>query len=252
MSDLPPPPPPELTGGFPQPNPLPPAGSPRLQRIRGISKVLTVLMGVIIPLQVLAVVDSWRLARSARDLLDGVITVEAFDEASSRSLGALSGLLVAPAAVLTIVWMYRMAQNLRLLGRTDATWAPGWALGGWFAPPCVLYVVPWLMLGELWRGSDPEVPAHAPDWKKRPLPWFLHAWWVLYGLLPVIGVVNTVDTLRRIGDGGDVDSFTLAEQLVQHRGLNLALAVVSVGAAACYFMLVRRLSERHIAATREP
>lgn len=252
MSDLPPPPPPELTGGFPQPAAVPAPGAPRLQRIRGVAKVLRVLMGVIIPLQLLTVFDSWRLAGSARDLLDGTITVEAFDTASGRSLGALSGLLVAPTAVLTIVWMYRMAQNLRLLGRSGATWAPGWALGGWFAPPCVLYVVPWLMFGELWRGSDPDVAAHTPDWKRGPLPWFLHAWWVLYGLLPVAGIVNTIDTLRRFGNEGDIDSFTLAEQLDRYAGLNLALAVVSVGAAVCYFMLVVRLSERHMAATREP
>jgi len=252
MSDLPPPPPPELTGGFPQPAGLPTSETPRLQRIRGVAKILTVVMGVMVPLQVLAAVDSWRLAGSARDLLDGTISVDDFDAASGRSLGALSGLLVMPAAVLTVVWMYRMAQNLRTLGRTGATWAPGWALGGWFAPPCVLYVVPWLMLGELWRGSDPAVPAHTPDWKRGPLPWFLHAWWVLYGLVPVVGIVNTVDTLRRIGSEGEVDSITFAEQLDRYAPLNLALAVVSVAAAACFFVLVRRLSERHMAATREP
>ncbi|MFZ9481337.1 MAG: DUF4328 domain-containing protein [Ilumatobacteraceae bacterium] len=252
MSDLPPPPPPELTGGFPQPTPTPGPEAPKLQRIRGISKVLQVLMGVIIPLQLLGVFDSWRVAGSARDFLDGTITQEAFDTASGRSLGALGGLLVMPAAVLTIVWMYRMAQNLRLLGRTGATWAPGWALGGWFAPPVVLYVVPWLMFGELWRGSNPDVPAHTPDWKRGPLPWFLHAWWVLYGLLPIASIVNTIDTLRRATSEGELDSLTLAEQLDKYATLNLALAVISVGAAATYLMLVRHLSVRHMAATREP
>ena len=70
-----------------------------------------------------------------------------------RTLGSLVGLLVIPIAVLTIIWMFRMAGNLRQLGRTGATWAPGWAIGGWFCPPCAIYAIPWLMFRELWRGS---------------------------------------------------------------------------------------------------
>lgn len=230
----------------------PSAPVPRLQRIRGVSKVLQILIAVIVPLQVLAIVDTWRLAGTARDFLAGSITETAFNAATQRSLSTLSGLLVMPAAVLTVVWMYRMAQNLRSLGRTGATWAPGWALGGWFAPPCALYVIPWLMFGELWRGSDPAVPAHSPDWKRGPLPWFLHAWWVLYGLLPIAGLISTVDTLRRIGESDSGDSLDFARQLDDRAVLNLGIAFASVASAVVYLILVRTLSARHMAATREP
>ena len=57
-----------------------------------------------------------------------------------------------------MIWMFKMAKNVRALGRQGLRYAPGWAIGGWFVPPCVLYVVPWLMFRELWKASDPEPP----------------------------------------------------------------------------------------------
>ena len=56
-----------------------------------------------------------------------------------------------------MIWMYRMAANHRALQR-NGTWAPGWAIGGWFLPPGGLYIIPFLMFRELWKASDPNGP----------------------------------------------------------------------------------------------
>ena len=67
--------------------------------------------------------------------------------------------------VLSIIWLYRVPPNHRALGRA-LTWAPGWAIGGWFLPP-LLYVIPLLVLREAWKAADPAVPPGSPDVEVR-------------------------------------------------------------------------------------
>ena len=90
-------------------------------------------------------------------------------EAAIGAIG-LIGIVVAGCqialAVCVMVWMWRAARNLRVAGRTDATWAPGWAVGGWFCPPCI-FVIPWLMLQELWKGSAPTSTSRRSDMAAR-------------------------------------------------------------------------------------
>ena len=71
-----------------------------------------------------------------------------------------------------MIWLFRIAKNHQALGRR-LTWAPGWAIGGWFLPP-IVYVIPTLMLRESWKAADPEVPAGDERWKSSsdsPLLW---------------------------------------------------------------------------------
>ena len=64
-------------------------------------------------------------------------------------IGVAQGALQIAAAVVVIIWMYRLAWNHRALHR-GGTWGPAWAIGGWFLPP-IVYVIPTLMLHELWK-----------------------------------------------------------------------------------------------------
>ena len=54
--------------------------------------------------------------------------------------------------VLVMIWMYRISANLRAFGMTT-TWHPLFAIFGWFLPPVVLYVIPFLMLREQWTSQ---------------------------------------------------------------------------------------------------
>ena len=99
------------------------------------------------------------------------------------------GLMVIPIAVLTMIWMFRMSANLRTLGRHGQTWAPGWGIASWFVPPCVIYAVPWLMFRELWKGSDPACDPSDPAWKNGRVSPLVNVWWVLYGLVPLLGLL---------------------------------------------------------------
>ena len=251
MTDLPPPPPPNLG---PPPGYIAYGGAGAVpqgaQSIGGLTKALVVLLIIMIPLQILVVIGTININEKAKDFLNGVISRSEFEDATQANVGTFAGLLIIPVAVLTIIWMYRMASNLRVLGRHGATWAPGWAIGGWFVPPCVLYVVPWLMFKELWRGSDPDVGYGDPSWKQGRVAPIVTIWWVMYGLLPLVGILTAASIFSQFSAGGaDIDD--LAEQYDKWATVNVGMAVIGIGTTAVYLMLVRQLSARHMRATRE-
>ncbi len=250
MSDMPPPPPPNMA---PPPGYIAYGGqgaAPRgVQNIGGLTKALVTLLVILLPLQLLSVVSTININSKARDFLNGSASESDFEKAAQFNIGQLAGLLIIPIAVLTIIWMFRMAGNLRSLGRTGATWAPGWAIGGWFVPPCVLYVVPWLMFKELWKGSDPGVAAGDPTWKSGRVSPLITVWWVLYGLVPLLGFVTSASIISQFS--ADNDFVSIAEQFDKYSAINIALAVVGIATTAVYLVLVRQLSARHMQATRE-
>ena len=97
-----------------------------------------------------------------------------------------------------MIWLYRIVANHRAIGR-QLTWAPGWAIGGWFLPPFVLYIIPMLMLSESWKATDPEVPPGDDRWRQNSVSPLVYVWWVLYGLVPIVFIIQGVDVrqLRR-------------------------------------------------------
>lgn len=249
MSELPPPPPFNLT---PPPGYVAYGGPGSVpfgtQPIGGVAKPLGILMMIMVPVQLLSVFSTISISNSAKDYLEGTISESKFKEAYSGNLSQIGGLLVIPVAVLTMIWMLRMAKNLRALGRTGATFAPGWAIGGWFTPPCAIYAVPWLMLKELWRGSDPDLPAGDPNWKSGRVSPLITAWWIMYGLLPLAGFATAAGLLSGLQD---VDTRDLADQFDKFAAINIALGVLGIGTAVVYLMIVRQLSARHMKAIGE-
>lgn len=270
MSDFPPPPPPP--GSIPPPpdmTPPPPYGgygtptgygmpAGSYNRIGGVSKVLGGLLASMIAFQAIGVIGGVQAANRAQRFLDGRIDEDAFNTASGiEMLSSVTIPLTVVLAILTMIWMFRIAKNLRTMGRTGLSWAPGWAIGGWFAPPCI-FVIPWLVLQELWKASDPDVAPADPSWKQRPASPLLHAWWALYGLVPIVGAVlglsaawDVLQTAIENGfDEGDAAT-TAAQSLVDGRTGTIVGGLAQVAAAAVFMVFVRQLAERHMRCTRE-
>ena len=253
MSDMPPPPPrttsPPSFGGY---------GSPLVaarptRRISGLATALVVLVAIYIPLSLFNIAGTVQLADKARKFRAGDMTVSAFRDAVQVNAGNIGGLLLIPTAILTMVWMYRMAGNVRSLGRPGLRFGTGWAIGGWFVPPGLIYAVPWLMFRELWKASASNIAPGDPSWRNEHVTPLIDVWWVLYGLVPLAGLFSAVGFLSLLRTSSDSDQRMrdVAKQLDRFLALNVAIAVAGTVAAVVYLLVVRGLSARHMQATGE-
>ena len=213
--------------------------------VGGLGKSISILMMGLIPVTSLLIVLSFDLRGKARDFLDGTISETDFKNSFGLTvvIGAVIGLATLATFVLTVIWMFRLASNQRALGRSG-TWTPGWAIGGWFLPPCVLYVIPYLMMRDLWKSSDPQ---SGPDWKQNPVAPIVNTWWALYGLLPILFITVTFSGTN-LRSRSTVDA---AKNLVDSFTISTISTLVQVAAAVAYLMLVRQLTARHKQLTRE-
>jgi hypothetical protein len=220
----------------------------RFQTIKSVARSIVILLWIYLPLQLLTIFGQLRITNKAKDFLQGEISETDFKDALNRNVGSAVGVLVIPIAVLTMVWMYRMAANLRRYGRPGQTWKPGWAVGGWFLPPCGIYAIPWLMFRELWKGSDPAVEPNDPNWKRGSVNPLIDLWWVVYGLLPLAGLVSAAGIGQTVRTG---TVRSLAERLRDYGWLNIVLTVVGMVATVIYIGVVRALADRHAQLIRE-
>ena len=97
----------------------------------------------------------------------------------SSGLSSLAGFIGIAALVLLIVWMWRSAHNARALGRTGARLSPGWAIGAWFIP-FANFVIPVLIMQDLWRGATPSTPRGDPTWRSAKGSWLIGVWWAAW------------------------------------------------------------------------
>ena len=183
----------------------------------------------------------------ARALLDDSISTDEFVERAAPYLlmTTVQGAVTLASAVVTIIWMYRIAKNHRTLHR-GGTWGPGWAIGGWFLPP-LLYVIPFLMFRELWKASDPDVPIGG-EWRSRPVSPIVPLWFVLYSVIPLVLLVLQ----SRSGFNLGASERDLAQQLIDDQQATIVGAVVAVAGAGVFILLVRGLTSRHRQLTGEP
>jgi hypothetical protein len=67
------------------------------------------------------------------------------------------------AAIAVPMWMHRAFRNLPALGEQGLRWSPAWAAGGWFIP-FANFVIPYLVMRELWSSSGDGQPLPQRYW----------------------------------------------------------------------------------------
>lgn len=216
------------------------------QPIGGVAKALRVLIIILIPLLAIAAFLLFNVKNKADEYVNNDGSFSDYEDALAPYglVSLLTGVLTLSLFVLTIIWMFRMAKN-QIAMRRNGTWGPAWAIAGWFLPPCVLYVIPYLMMRDLWKASDPN---SGPDWKKNPVGTIVHVWWVLFGLLPIAFISVTVGNFRFNADADDVET---AEDIVDGFNVTLGSSVVQLAAAVAFLLLVAQLTARHKQTTNE-
>jgi hypothetical protein len=211
-----------------------------LKRVGRLSLVAQILVSIAAMSAVVAALAGIAIADDAERYLDEEITRSEFQTTivPYSLVGLVQGAATLGAVVFVVMWMYRMAANHRMLHRVGR-WGPGWAIGGWFLPP-FLYVIPFLMLRELWKASDPEVPIGG-EWRDRPVSLVVTAWFVVYGPVSLVAQLFTASTAFNLSNS----ETALAEQLVDKQAATAFAAGVGLLAAVLFVMMARRLTDRH-------
>lgn len=208
--------------------------------LTGISGVVAALGGVV------AIASTNR----ASDFNEGLISEDEFlsDISPYLLLQFLDGFgLLIATAVVSIIWMYRISANVRAYGR-ETFWAPLWAVFGWVLPPA-LFIIPTLMLRELWSASSPE-EFHDPDgWKRQPENPLLWGWFLTFVVVPFVLLIVEFDSLGPGNFGNDTETF--AQNLEDAGSVLLISGLVKLAAAIFWILFVRQLTRRHVKLTGE-
>ncbi len=199
---------------------------------------MTALLGVAYAVMNALAVDD------ARAYLDGVTTEDDFIGAYGGALTVqlLQTLSQVAAGVLSVLWMFRVTSNHRDLGR-DSFWGPAWAVAGWFVPPLILYVIPFLVLRQMWKASE-----SGPDWRSSRVPPVIGIWFLLYGIAPLaIVAAQGFGGMGGVGAGTD----TVAELVVDQQSAIWGAGALGVLGATAWIVMVRAITERHSSLTGE-
>jgi Domain of unknown function (DUF4328) len=238
--DLPPP-----DGGYGPPHGgygYPPIGYavPQWKRIQGPAKAMRILLiilaavsGLSIPLGFFSrsVVSDFEAGSSTLD--DALAAVQGY-----YGFGLLRGALTLAVAVLTMVWMYRLATNHDLLGRPGTRFGRGWAIGGWFIP-FANFVIPVLQFRQLWQGSDWTHPPHDPEWRRAPVAAVLWVWWIVF----VVSWVVSASASGTFSAQPETDSELVREFDQAFAGL-VASDLFTIAAAVLYLVVISQLTQR--------
>jgi hypothetical protein len=241
----PPPPPPNLA---PPPGYVGFTGSSP-ERVASIVRLRTF---VLVALGLYAIVVVYQMATTpgivdtSRDFLAGRIDEAQYtDEIAPGAASALLQLPFLATIVLSMVWLHHLVRSNIESGRRG-TWAPGWAIGGWFLPPLVLYIIPMLVLRETWQLSDPQRPG-GDGWKRSSVHPVLWIWWVLYGIAPAVFIgLSVAGVLRNQFTGIGGDERDAAQAIVDYAGLVYVQSAVTLCAAAAWAGLVWLWTARHV------
>lgn len=85
-----------------------------------------------------------------------------------------ASILVLLAGIFSLVWIFRIAANLRVLGVRNLAYGPGWTVLWFFIPFANLWK-PYQAMKEIWQASD-----RLQSWRGSPVPALLPAWWALW------------------------------------------------------------------------
>jgi hypothetical protein len=219
--------------------------------IGGLTKALVILTIVTIVATALALVAQITLRDRALDFRDGTLTISEFADKLGPYIAAsaIAGLVGLATLIVQIIWTFRMAKNLEVLGRQGRKFAPGATIAINILGGCTLGILPYFMWRELWKGSDSESPPGDPNWKQRPVGTIVNIW-LVSNLLTVFaaGALGVGNAITRVNSNSDA---TIAKQLDDRLGVVIAAGALSIITSLIFLTLIRQLAARHMQATRE-
>jgi len=232
-----------------------PTPTAQVARIGGLTRWVVGLVAAAGLASVLSAVLLIPVLDTAADFVRGDISESDFEDSyvTVQLIQGVQSVIGIAAGVVTIVWMYRIASNLRAHSR-NTTFAPILSVFSWILPP-FLHVLPFLILRELWKASDPDTAHGTDEWKRSGVNPLLSIWFVVYGLVPAvltaIVTLATAESLLDNGLAGAGDPLVAAETLDSTGTLTLVSGGLAGVAAVVWILFVMRLGERHMTLTGE-
>ncbi|NIJ14637.1 small-conductance mechanosensitive channel [Saccharomonospora amisosensis] len=132
------------------------------------------------------------------------------------------GILIA-AAVVFLVWLWRVRENAEQLSPLPHRRARGWVIGGWFCPVVNLWF-PFQVVSDIWRASRPE-----PEAGVALLRW----WWALLLFSWLLDRVTQQMALRQE---------VTVELLRRLFGISALSALLNVCAGILIIIAIRRIN----------
>lgn len=157
---------------------------------------LAVIVGLI-TLQFFASISSGLYTEEAAEQHGVVIDL------TTGVLGCIQVIVNLAVVVVFLMWVYRVARNVRAMGATDLTIGPGWACGYYFIPILNLWR-PYSAMKEIWQAS--QDPA---QWRSVEPSGILIAWWLFWVMTNIYDRVALRVSMKAEG----VEGYLLATKL---------------------------------------
>jgi hypothetical protein len=214
--------------------------TPGWYSLRGLTTALTVVFVVTAAASAVAVVAFLNRVGLEGDILDGDVGFDLrrrIDDADNfvGAMVTLYLLLMLALVVLLCIWTWRAMKNNETLGRSGARFSPGWGIAGWLIP-FANWVIPVLIMQDLWRGSDRDVPIGDPSWRSAKGSGLVGAWAATY----IIGSARfgTFSGEANVNDNDEIRGLRTSDT-VAAVGM-----VVSIAAAVLAIVVLRRIADR--------
>jgi hypothetical protein len=202
------------------------------------ARTLFLMFAVTLVLTVVALLSDWAELSLLGGILEDPASVSPAEaDASDQrqgAIGLLQLLLYLGTVVAFLVWFRRAYRNLPALGAESPRFSSGWAVGAWFVPFLNL-VRPKQLADDIWRASDPTLPAQAgAAWKQQRVASLLHWWWALFIASNLVGWASS-----RLG----LDA-TTPEELQTLSAVTLAADFLDLPLTILAFWMVAQVSRR--------
>jgi len=210
---------------------------PAYRPLRSPATVVYVLAGIVLVCTAAAITSGFFEVSLLGRIADGEAVTQSEANANDvrvAIISVLQALAYLGTGIAFIIWFYRAHVNLWALGAAAVRHGSGWAIGAWFIPFFNL-VRPKSMANDVWKASDPELPAPVgiERWSKVALPTFLAIWWAVWVLA---NVGNSVAAVLAVGDDPETLKSSSEVTLVSD-GLTLLGGVLLI-------MVVRSITAR--------
>jgi hypothetical protein len=220
-----------------------PHAAEEFQQVGTVGKIAIGLLGASTVTHLLSTWSDWNTYSVVHRYLGGMPNVDDADlnraDAIAKVTAVPNVIISVAAAVVFVVWLWRVRVNSEVFSQADHRRSHGWVLASWFVPGPNLWY-PKQIVDDVWIASDPKTPVYADDLRRFRTPPLTSVWWVAWiGALAFDVVVRrflmwmeaTVGSLRGIALAGTA---------------SMVLTAVSAAAAT---MIIRKIN--HMQTTRK-